>query len=59
VSLSQNVEIVCEGSSQKVSGHITETGQQFDKITQEVNAKTKILATYLAQHIKRIASFKL
>jgi hypothetical protein len=56
VSLNQNVEIVCEGLNDKLTGHITETDQQIDRVTQEINAKTRILATDLNQHIKQTDS---
>jgi hypothetical protein len=41
------------------TGHITETDQRIDKVTQEVNAKTRFFATDLTQNIKQTATSKL
>jgi predicted Holliday junction resolvase-like endonuclease len=56
VSLNQNVETVRAGVSEQLTGHFTETDQRIDRVTQEVNAKTTILATDLTQHITQTGS---
>jgi predicted secreted protein len=56
VSLNHYVEIVCEGLNDKLTGHITETDQRIDRVTKEIYAKSRILATDLTQHIKQTDS---
>jgi hypothetical protein len=44
---------VCGKSGEKLTDHTAERDQRTDRVTQEINAKTSILATDLAHHIKK------
>ena len=43
---------VCEKLDDRLTGHIEETDTRIDRITEELKAKTKVLALNLSQHVE-------
>lgn len=44
---------MCETWENKLAGHSNETDRRIDRMSQEVNARTTILATDLVNHIDK------
>jgi hypothetical protein len=51
-SVSNSMEGVCEKLDDRLTGHIEKTGRRMNRVTEELDAKTKLLETDLRQHVE-------
>jgi septal ring factor EnvC (AmiA/AmiB activator) len=50
------MEGVCETLDDQLTGNSGETGRPIDRVTEELNAKTKVLEIDLSRHVKNTDS---
>jgi hypothetical protein len=56
LSVSSSMEGVCEKLDDRLTGHIEETDRRINRVTEELNAKTKVLEINLSQHVENTDS---
>jgi hypothetical protein len=56
LSVSNGMEGVCEKPDDRLTGHIEETTRRIDSVTEELNAKTKVLEIDLSRRVENTDS---
>jgi ElaB/YqjD/DUF883 family membrane-anchored ribosome-binding protein len=56
LSVSNSMEGVCEKLDDRLTGRIEETDRRIDRISEELEAKTKVLEIILGQHVENTES---